>query len=58
MSLRYPSDSKCDELSVKDIISKYCTHPSIEKVKEDFSLQKEFVLPPASISKIKKLLNL
>ena len=58
MSLRYPSDSKCDELSVKDIISKYFTHPSIEKVKEDFSLQKEFVLPPASISKIKKLLNL
>ena len=54
LSSEYPSDSECDELMVKAIISKYCTAPSVEKIRESFQLEKGFVLPPASIGEIKK----
>ena len=56
-SLGDPSDSKCDELSVKAIASKYSTHPSVEQIKGDFTLEKAFVLPLASIGEINKIIK-
>ena len=53
-SFGYPSDPKYDEFMVKAITSKQSTDPSVEKIKEDFTLEKRFVLPPASRGEINK----
>ena len=54
---RYPSFIKCDKLTVKAIVSKQSIHPSVQKIKEDFTLQKEFVLPSASTEEISKIIK-
>ena len=53
-SLGYRLDKKCGKLTIKAIISKYSTRPSVAKTKEDFTLDKEFILPPASAAEINK----
>ena len=56
-SLGYRLDTKCGKLTIKAIISKYSTHPSVAKTKEDFTLDKEFILPPASAAEISKTIK-
>ena len=60
-SLGNCKDSAQDDATVDKIISKYSSHPSVQKIKRKFSLDKEFELPYASakgINQIIKSLNI
>ena len=51
-SLGNYKDSAQDDATVDKIISKYSAHPSVQKIKGEFSLDKEFELAYASAKDI------
>lgn len=55
-SLGYRLDTKCGKFTIKANI-KYSTRPSVAKTKEDFTLDKEFILPLASAAEISKTIK-
>ena len=46
-----------DELTVKEIISVYSSHPSIKRIKQFFIADKNFDLPKANVSDINKIIK-
>ena len=50
-------DSAQDDATVDKIISKYSSHPSVPKLKMEFSTDKEFELPYASAKDINKIIK-
>ena len=60
-SLGNCENSAQDVVTVDKIISKYSSHPSVQKIKREFSIDKEFELPYASakdINHVMKSLNI
>ena len=60
-SLGNCEDSAQDGTTVDKIISKHSLHPSVQKIKREFSIDKEFELPYASakdINHVMKSLNI
>ena len=56
-SLGNCEDSAQDGTTVDKIISKHSSHPSVQKIKREFSIDKEFELPYASAKDINRKLN-
>ena len=56
-SLGKCEDSAQDDATVDKIISKYSSHPSVPKLKMEFSTDKEFELPYASAKDINKIIK-
>ena len=57
MSLGNSSDASRDEMTVKEIISVYSNHPSIQKIKNVCVSENKFDLPNASTSDINKIIK-
>ena len=57
-SLGKSEDSAQDDATVDKIISKYSSHPSVQKLKREFSIDKELELPYASAKDINKIKSL
>ena len=56
-SLENCEDSAQDDATVDKIISKYSSHPSVQKIKREFSIDKEFELANASVKDINQILK-
>ena len=56
-SFRNCEDSAQDDATVDKIISKYSAHPSVQKIKMEFSLDKEFELGYASAKDINQIIK-
>ena len=56
-SLGNCQDSAQDDATVDKILSKYSSHPSVQKIKREFSLDKEFELPYASAKDINQIIK-
>ena len=56
-SLGKSEDSAQDDATVDKIISKYSSHPSVQKLKREFSIDKELELPYASAKDINKIIK-
>ena len=56
-SLGNCEDSGQDDATVDEIISKYSAHPSFQKIKSGFSLDKEFELAYANAKDINQIIN-
>ena len=56
-SLGNCEDSAQDDTTVDIIISKYSSHPSVQKIKREFSLVKEFELPYASAKDMDQIIK-
>ena len=56
-SLGNCEDSEQDDATVDKIISKYSSHPSVQKLKREFSLDKEFELVYASAKDINQIIK-
>ena len=56
-SLGNCENSAQDVVTVDKIISKYSSHPNVQKIKREFSIDKEFELPYASAKDINRKLN-
>ena len=56
-SLGNCEDSAQDDTTVDIIISKYSSHPSVQKIKREFSLDKESELPYASAKDINQIIK-
>ena len=56
-SLGDSSNASRDELAVKEIISVYSNHPSIQKIKSVFNTDSNFDLPKPTASDLTKLLS-
>ena len=50
-------DSAQDGTTVDKIISKHSSHPSVQKIKREFSIDKEFELPYASAKDINHIIK-
>ena len=50
-------DSAQDDTTVDKIISKHISHPSVQKIKREFSIDKEFELPYASAKDINHIIK-
>ena len=46
-----------DDATVGKFISKYSSHPSVQKIKREFSIDKEFELPYASAKDINQIIK-
>ena len=46
-----------DDATVDKVISKCCAHPSVQKIKREFSLDKEFELAYASAKDINEIIK-
>ena len=56
-SLGNCQDSAQDDATVDKILSKYSSHPSVQKIKREFSLDKESELPYASAKDINQIIK-
>ena len=56
-SLGNCEDSAQDDATIDQIISKYSPHPSVQKIKREFSIDKEFELPYASTKDINQIIK-
>ena len=56
-SLGNCEDSAQDDATIDQIISKYSPHPSVQKIKREFSIDKEFELPFASAKDINQIIK-
>ena len=56
-SLGSCEDSAQDDTTVDKIISKHISHPSVQKIKREFSIDKEFELPYASAKDINQIIK-
>ena len=56
-SLGICQDSAQDDSTVDKVISKYSAHPSVQKIKREFSLDKEFELAYASAKDINQIIK-
>ena len=56
-SLGNCENSAQDVVTVDKIISKYSSHPSVQKIKREFSIDKEFELPYASTKDINQIIK-
>ena len=56
-SLGSCEDSAQDDTTVDKIISKHISHPSVQKIKREFSIDKEFELPYASAKDINHIIK-
>ena len=56
-SLGNCSNKSCDEMTVKEIISVYSSHPNIKRIKQFFIAKKNFDLPKANVSDINKIIK-
>ena len=50
-------DSAQDDVTLDKIVSKYSAHPSVQKIKREFSLDKEFELAYASAKDINQIIK-
>ena len=50
-------NKSCDEMTVKEIISVYSSHPSTKRIKQFFIADKNFDLPKANVSNINKIIK-
>ena len=50
-------NKSCDEMTVKEIISVYSSHPSIKRIKQFFNAETNFDLPKANVSDITKIIK-
>ena len=59
LSLGNCSNKSCDEneMTVKEIISVYSSHPSIKRIEQFFIADKNFDLPKANVSNINKIIK-
>ena len=56
-SLGNCEDSTQDDATVDKIISKYSSHPKVQKIKREFSIDKEFELPYASANDVNQIIK-
>ena len=56
-SLGNCEDCEQDDATLDKIISKYSSHPSVQKIKREFSIDKEFELPYASAKDMNQIIK-